>query len=146
MPPGGTIAKPTSPRPEHTRALIGGKEPAWVIGTNSLPDQPGALCVQAMAAGLGRRSVRTGMQLHRELPGNRPLPTGLMTEHDAVVTPAGFTAADSILIVAGTSSIGPIGIQLANALGASTVAVTTSENKCEELIGADIALNHVGPA
>ncbi|WP_433667088.1 zinc-binding dehydrogenase [Nocardia sp. CA-136227] len=72
------------------------------------------------------------------------LPVGLITEHDALVTQAGFTAGNSVLIVGGTSSIGLVGIQLAKALGASTVvATTTSEDKRAALIaaGADVTVN-----
>ncbi|MFE3758561.1 zinc-binding dehydrogenase [Nocardia tengchongensis] len=72
------------------------------------------------------------------------LPVGLITEHDALVTQAGFTAGDSVLIVGGTSAIGLIGIQLAKALGAGTViATTTSGHKRAVLLeaGADIAVN-----
>ncbi|MEU6195210.1 zinc-binding dehydrogenase [Streptomyces sp. NPDC047061] len=72
------------------------------------------------------------------------LPVGLVTEHDALVTQAGFTAGQSVLIVGGTSSIGLIGIQLARALGAGTViATTTADTKRAALLdaGADIAVN-----
>ncbi|MFJ3671503.1 zinc-binding dehydrogenase [Streptomyces sp. NPDC090106] len=72
------------------------------------------------------------------------LPVGLVTEHDALVTQAGFTAGQSVLIVGGTSAIGLIGVQLAKALGAATViATTTSDAKRAALLdaGADIAVN-----
>lgn len=99
------------------------------------------------------------------------LPVGLITEHDALVTQAGFTAGDTVLIVGGTSAIGLIGIQLAKALGAGKViATTTSESKRAALVragadatvdtrtedlaeavlaatdgkGADVTLDHVG--
>ena len=54
------------------------------------------------------------------------LPVGLSTEHDALVTQAGFTAGDSVLIVGATSSVGLVGIQLAKALGAGLVIATTT--------------------
>lgn len=58
------------------------------------------------------------------------LPTGLITEHDALVTQAGFTAGQSVLIVGGTTAVGLVAIQLANALGAETIiGTTTSEGK-----------------
>ncbi|MFD4507869.1 zinc-binding dehydrogenase [Streptomyces sp. NPDC058457] len=72
------------------------------------------------------------------------LPVGLVTEHDALVTQAGFTAGKSVLVVGGTSSIGLIGIQLAKALRAGTViATTTSDAKRAALLdaGADVAVN-----
>lgn len=72
------------------------------------------------------------------------LPVGLITEHDALVTQAGFTEGDTVLIVGGTSSVGLIGIQLAKALGAATViATTTSDEKRDALVeaGADVTVN-----
>lgn len=72
------------------------------------------------------------------------LPVGLMTEHDALVTQGGFACGNSVLIVGGTSSIGLIGIQLAKALGASTIiATTTSDGKRSALTdaGADVTVN-----
>lgn len=72
------------------------------------------------------------------------LPTGLITEHDALVTQAGFTAGRSVLIVGGTTSVGLIAIQLANALGAGTViGTTTSEDKRRIMrdAGAHVSIN-----
>ena len=98
------------------------------------------------------------------------LPVGLTTEHDALVTQAGFTAGDTVLIVGATSGVGLIGVRLAKALGATVIATTTSASKAPSLrdagadvvvdtsaedladavlaatdgAGADIALDHVG--
>jgi NADPH:quinone reductase len=72
------------------------------------------------------------------------LPVGLATEHDALVTQAGFRAGHSALIVGGTSSIGLIAIQLAKRLGARLVlATTTSDSKKDALLGAgaDVVIN-----
>ncbi|MGW6422266.1 zinc-binding dehydrogenase [Nocardia sp. NPDC055053] len=72
------------------------------------------------------------------------LPVGLITEHDALVSQAGFVAGNSVLIVGGTSSIGLVGIQLAKALGASVViATTTSDDKRDALTvaGADVTVD-----
>jgi NADPH:quinone reductase len=72
------------------------------------------------------------------------LPVGLATEHDALVTQAGFTADDSVLVVGAASAIGLIGVQLAKALGANrVVATTTSDAKTNALIGvgADAVVN-----
>jgi NADPH2:quinone reductase len=72
------------------------------------------------------------------------LPTGLITEHDALVTQAGFAAGHSVLIVGGSTSVGLIAIQLAKALGAATViATTTSEGKRRVMhdAGADVTIN-----
>ncbi|MGA4943638.1 quinone oxidoreductase family protein [Streptomyces cinereoruber] len=52
------------------------------------------------------------------------LPTGLLTEHGAL-TSGGFEAGRSVLITGATSSVGLVGVQIAKALGASTVVATT---------------------
>lgn len=52
------------------------------------------------------------------------LPTGLLTEHGALMS-GGFEAGQSVLITGATSSVGLIGVQAAKALGASTVVATT---------------------
>src|SRR5262249_28763121 len=72
------------------------------------------------------------------------LPVGLSTEHDALVTQAGFTAGDSVLVVGAASSVGLLAIQLAKALRARTVlATTTSPYKASHLAvaGADGVIN-----
>lgn len=72
------------------------------------------------------------------------LPVGLATEHDALVTQAGFTAGQRVLIVGASSAIGLIAVQLAKAFGASlVVATTTSEAKKAALTeaGADAVVN-----
>lgn len=72
------------------------------------------------------------------------LPVGLATEHDALVTQAGFTAGQRVLIVGAASAIGLIAVQLARALGAAqVVATTTSEAKRGALTaaGADAVVN-----
>lgn len=52
------------------------------------------------------------------------LPTGLLTEHGALIV-AGFERGRSVLVTGATSGIGTIGVQMAKALGASTVIATT---------------------
>lgn len=52
------------------------------------------------------------------------LPTGLLTEHGALSV-AGFRPGQSVLVTGGTSGIGMIGVQMAKALGASSVIATT---------------------
>ncbi|HEY5853859.1 MAG TPA: zinc-binding dehydrogenase [Aldersonia sp.] len=67
----------------------------------------------------------------------------MSTEFDAL-SQAGFTAGQSLLITGGATAIGLIGIQVAKALGASTViATTTSEDKKQAILdaGADVAVN-----
>ncbi|MGJ0184343.1 quinone oxidoreductase family protein [Corynebacterium glyciniphilum] len=70
------------------------------------------------------------------------LPTGLLTEHGALTT-AGFTSGQSVLSTGATSGIGLIGVQMAKALGASTVIATTRSAAKQELlksVGADIVI------
>lgn len=72
------------------------------------------------------------------------LPVGLATEHDALVTQAGFAPGMSVLIAGATTAIGLIAVQMAKALGASMVAATTtSEDKKAALTkaGADVVIN-----
>ena len=72
------------------------------------------------------------------------LPVGIVTEHDALVTQAGFTAGQSVLVSGGTTAIGLIGVQMAKALGASMIlATTTSANKTAALkaAGAEVAID-----
>ncbi|MFJ3699606.1 zinc-binding alcohol dehydrogenase family protein [Streptomyces sp. NPDC090052] len=98
------------------------------------------------------------------------LPTGLLTEHGALMA-AGFQAGQSVLITGATSSIGLIGVQIAKALGAGhviattrsaakrsllsrvgadTVVVTGEQDLAQAVLdvtdgeGADVALDHVG--
>ncbi|MBU3062186.1 zinc-binding dehydrogenase [Nocardia sp. NEAU-G5] len=187
------------------RALIGGKGADWILEDREVPEQPGALRVRVMAAGLNRADLYAlegsytansqgtgpfvaGMELAGVVDQPSPLaphlpvgtrvmgitigafadyalchprlvvpipegmdfeaaatlPVGLITEHDALVTQAGFDSGDAVLIVGGTSSIGLIGIQLAKALGAGTViATTTNDSKRRALweAGADVAID-----
>jgi len=70
------------------------------------------------------------------------LPVGLTTEHDALVTQARFEAGQSVLVTGGSSGVGLVGVQLARALGASTViATTTSDSKVGAV--ADAGADHV---
>jgi NADPH2:quinone reductase len=72
------------------------------------------------------------------------LPVGLTTEHDALVTQAGFTSGANVLIVGATSGVGMIGVRMAKALGAGTViATTTSAAKVPALrdAGADVVVD-----
>ncbi|MFD3377557.1 MULTISPECIES: zinc-binding alcohol dehydrogenase family protein [unclassified Streptomyces] len=98
------------------------------------------------------------------------LPTGLLTEHGALMV-AGFQAGQSVLITGATSSIGLIGVQIAKALGAGQVIATTRTAAKRDLLkragadtvvitdeqdltqavldatggeGAEVALDHVG--
>jgi NADPH:quinone reductase len=72
------------------------------------------------------------------------LPVALTTEHDALVTQAGFLAGQSVLVVGATSGIGMVAVQMAKALGASLViGTTTSDSKMVAVrsAGAGLVLN-----
>ena len=72
------------------------------------------------------------------------LPVGLATEHDALVTQAGFTAGNSVLVVGAASAIGLTAVQLAKSFRAGRViATTTSDAKKNALVGvgADVVVN-----
>ncbi|MFK0288732.1 zinc-binding alcohol dehydrogenase family protein [Streptomyces sp. NPDC090499] len=61
------------------------------------------------------------------------LPVGLLTGHDALVTQAGFTAGQCVLVLGATTAVGLLAVQLAKALGATTViGTTTSAGKAAE--------------
>ena len=61
----------------------------------------------------------------------------MTTEHDALVTQAGFEPGQTVLVTGGSSGVGLIGVQLAKALGASMViATTTSPSKIDAVLGA----------
>lgn len=65
------------------------------------------------------------------------LPVGLTTEHDALVTQGGFVSGQVVLVTGGSSGVGLIGVQLAKALGASSViATTTSPSKVDAVLAA----------
>ena len=70
------------------------------------------------------------------------LPTALLTEHGAL-TAGGFQPGATVLITAGTSSIGLVGIQIAKALGAAMVIATTRSAQREAFLrdaGADLTI------
>ncbi|MFH9612016.1 zinc-binding alcohol dehydrogenase family protein [Streptomyces sp. NPDC017448] len=62
------------------------------------------------------------------------LPTGLLTEHGAMMT-GGFEKGQSVLITGATSSIGLIGVQIARALGAGQIIATTRSAGKRDLLG-----------
>lgn len=129
-----------------------GMELAGIVERSSLlaPGLPVGTRVMGITAGafadyaLGHPRMLVPIPDHLGFDQAATLPVGLITEHDALVTQAGFRAGDTVLIVGGTSSVGLVGIQLAKALGASTViATTTTEDKRALLVaaGADVTVN-----
>jgi len=129
-----------------------GMEVAGVVEAGSLltPHLPAGTRVMGITAGAFADYALCHPRLVVPVPDRlsceeaAALPVGLITEHDALVTQAGFKPGDCVLIVGGTSSVGLIGIQLAKALGAGTViATTTSESKRAALsdAGADVTVS-----
>lgn len=55
------------------------------------------------------------------------LPVGLRTEHDALVTQAGMSVGDSVVILGGSTSVGLIGLAMARALGAGHIIASTTD-------------------
>ncbi len=76
------------------------------------------------------------------------LPVALMTELDALATAAELRAGESVLVTAGGSGVGTIGVQVARILGAGTVVTTVRGPAQRELLlelGADAALDGDDP-
>ncbi|MEV7084468.1 zinc-binding dehydrogenase [Streptomyces sp. NPDC093085] len=129
-----------------------GMEVAGVVETSSLlaPHLPVGTRVMGITVGAFADYALCDPRLLVPVPGHlsfeeaATLPVGLITEHDALVTQAGFTAGDTVLVVGGTSAVGLVGIELAKALGAGTViATTTRTEKTAALLaaGADAAVH-----
>lgn len=129
-----------------------GMEIAGVIerGSPLAPDLPAGTRVMGITTGAFGDYALAHPRLVVPIPDGlsfdeaASLPVGLITEHDALVTQAGFVTGESILIVGGTSAVGLLGIQVAKALGAAVVvATTTSADKKSALIdaGADVTID-----
>ena len=68
----------------------------------------------------------------------------MQTMHDAIVTNGKFSSGDSVFIQGASSGVGLMGLQIANALGASlTIGSSTSEQRRSRLkeFGADIVVD-----
>lgn len=61
------------------------------------------------------------------------LPVGLLTEHGALVV-AAFTSGRSVLVTGASSGVGLVGVQIAKALGASTVIGTTRRESMRSVL------------
>lgn len=82
------------------------------------------------------------------------LPSALLTEFDALAVVAGLRAGERVLVAGATTGVGLVGVQLARALGADSVAATTRSPAKWPLLrslGAtppsgsyDVILDHVG--
>ncbi|MGB5756727.1 MAG: zinc-binding dehydrogenase [Acidimicrobiales bacterium] len=121
--------------------------------------------VEAVGAGVdgwsvGDRVMARGRACHAELAvvdaaALMPSPVGMtdveaaaipnvfVTAHDAIVTAAGVTAGDKVLITAGSSGVGTAAIQISKHLGATTIATTRSPDKVAALtdLGADLTVD-----
>ncbi len=71
------------------------------------------------------------------------IPNVFVTAHDAIVSAAKVTAADTVLVSAGSSGVGSAAIQIAKHLGATTIATTRSISKAGALteVGADFVVD-----
>lgn len=148
-------------------AAVGEGVDGLALGTRVMGTTLGAFAAYAVVNHRHLLPVPDGVEL--VVAGG--LPVGLTTEHDALVTQAGFTSGANVLIVGATSGVGMIGVRMAKALGAGTVIATTTsaakvpalrdagadlvvDTRAEDLtaavlaatdgVGADIALDHVG--
>lgn len=114
--------------------------PSMPVGTRVMGVTMGAFADYALCDPRMLLAIPDGMTFEQAAC----LPVALATEHDALVTQAGFIAGQSVLVVGGTTSIGLMAIQMAKALGASTViATTTSSAKRGAMLaaGADVAID-----
>lgn len=79
--------------------------------------------------------------------GAAAIPNVFVTAHDAVVTAAGITPDDRVLITAGSSGVGTAAIQIVKHLGATALATTRSIRKGAALaaLGADAVIDTSEP-
>lgn len=75
------------------------------------------------------------------------IPSGFLTAYEATVRYGGMKAGEWLLVAGASSGVGVSAILTAKALGAHTVATTTSPAKADKLkaIGADLALDSRSP-
>lgn len=69
------------------------------------------------------------------------LPVGLLTEHGALVA-ANFVKGRSVLVTGASSGVGLVGVQVAKAVGASTVIGTTRRESMRQVL-TDLGVNEV---
>lgn len=138
---------------DSTQDYVAGREAAGLVhsvGSEVQHLRPGCAVMGATPQGGfstlavmdSRHTVTVPQEISWEEAGS--LPIALSTEHDALVTQAGFTEGDTVLFLGGSSAIGIIGIQMAKALGAAHVIATTTHNdKIQTLlnVGADTVVN-----
>ncbi|MDO4918799.1 zinc-binding dehydrogenase [Kocuria sp.] len=110
-------------------AAVGSGAGDWAVGDAVMGLYPGSF---AQYVAVDHRFV---MPRPVGLPPERAvaLPTALLTEYGALLA-AGFTAGQSVLVTGATTGIGLVGVQIARALGASTVIGTTRSAGKRELL------------
>lgn len=72
-------------------------------------------------------------------------PTALLTEHNALVTNAGFQSGESVLIHAAASGVGLMGVQIAKLLGAQPLIGTIASAEQREVVtglGVDVPVDY----
>lgn len=62
-----------------------------------------------------------------------------LTAYGALVQTGGLSAGEAVIITAASSSVGLAAIQIANSVGATTIAVTRTDAKCDALLKAGAA-------
>lgn len=104
-----------------------------IVGTGSFSEYVSVLAVQAVIKPPGLSFVEAAA-----IPLAALTSLQVLEEHAA--TPVG--PGSKVLVLGGTGGVGSMAVQLAKALGASTVAATGSNTELLKSLGADIAINY----
>jgi NADPH:quinone reductase len=121
-----------------TVAAVGPAVTGFVVGDQVMA-QAGGACAEAVAVDAGLLLPTRGLAPTTAAA----LPSGLLTEHDALAQ-AGFVPGDDVLITGASSGVGRIGVQLARRLGAGRIVATCRRRAAaDELarLGADLVVN-----
>lgn len=121
-------------------AALGEGVTGWAVGDRVMGAGPGAFADYTLAFAPLIHAIPDGMSYAQA----STLPVALQTMHDAIATAGGFVAGETVLIQGASSGVGLLGLQIAKALGASTVIGTsTSPQKRAQLAeyGADVVLD-----
>jgi len=114
-------------------AAVGDEVAGWAVGDRVMGTTLGAFAPYAL---VDHRHVVPAPE-STAWTDAAALPVALITEHDALVTQAGFVAGQSVLVTAASSGVGLVAVQLAKALGAALVIGTsTSASKIDAVLGA----------
>ncbi len=121
-----------------TVAAVGPSVTGVMVGDQVMA-QAGGACAESVAVDAGLLLPTRGLAL----TAAAALPSGLLTEHDALAQ-AGFVPGDDVLITGASSGVGRIGVQLARTLGAGRIVATCRDQAAAvELgrLGADLVIN-----